>query len=214
MKRQPPTPGNGRRRVPGRATLPSARAVVGGLLVSVAAIGVFVVWARSTDRSDVPYVVAARSVPPGDRLSVDDVELEPIGVEGESVPAFSDIEAVVGRVVLGPVADGELIQPGQVTEPVDGDLATEMSFTLPRERAVDGRLRSGDWVDLVVTEGDATRVAVERMRVVSVSEESGLGGGSGAEVVLTVGLEEPDERLELIHALHVGEVTLTRSLGS
>jgi Flp pilus assembly protein CpaB len=203
--------GAARRRVPERASLPSARAVVGGLLMSLAAIGTLLVWNQSTSRSDASYVVATHSVHPGERLSSEDVELAPVGVADASAPAFTSVEAVAGRVALGPIGEGELVQPGQVTEAADEGLMTEVSFTLPRDRAVDGRLRSGDWVDVVVTQGEATRVAVERVRVVSTSEDSGLGGAT-REVVLTVGLEDPELRLELIHALHVGEVTLTRSL--
>lgn len=200
--------------MPGRRRLPSTRAVVGGLLMSVAAIVTFTVWADSTAQSDVAYVVAAHSVHPGERLSPEDVELAPVGLEDGSVPAFSDVDDVVGRVLLGPLAQGEVVQPGQVTEPAHEAVLTEVSFTLPRDRAVDGRLRSGDRVDIVVTEGEATRVAVEQVRVVTVSEETGFGGDPGGEVVLTVGLEDPANRLELIHAVNVGEVTLTRSRGA
>lgn len=208
------TVGEKRHRVPGRAVLPSGRALVGALLMSSAAIGTFVAWSRSSQQSDDAYVVAARSVQPGERLSADDVRSVAVDLDGSPVPAFASEEAVVGRVALGPIGEGELVQPAQVTEVADDSLSTEVSFMLPRDRAVDGRLRSGDSVDIIVTEGDVTRVAVDEVRVVSSAEESGLGGAPGAGIVVTVGLADPDRRLDLIHALHLGDVTLTRSLGS
>ncbi len=58
-----------------RRGLPSGRAVVGGFLVALAAIGVFAAYTSATAEPVTEYVVAARDLTPGEQLTSGDVEL-------------------------------------------------------------------------------------------------------------------------------------------
>ena len=54
-------------------------------------------------------------------------------------------------------ATGELLQLGAVSDQVGGEPTAEVSITLGRDLAVDGRLRPGDTVDVYVTEDEGPR---------------------------------------------------------
>lgn len=180
--------------------------------MAVAAVGTFLAWHRATGGPDSSYVVAARPVPPGQRLTADDLRLAPLELDSAvSSGAFSKVDTVVGRVTLGPVGEGELVQSAQVSDIAQDGSAVEVAFALPRDRAVDGRLRSGDRVDVFVTEGDRTSIVLEGVRVVTATEGGSVSVTGGGDVMVTVGLEDPSERSDLIHAVRVGDVTLARS---
>ena len=115
-------PAPGGRRAPARSTggsgLPGARAIVGGLLVAVAGVCTFVAWQQASGTADRSYAVAARPIHPGESLTADDVRFEPIELPaGLSAAAFTDASGIEGRVALGPIGDGELVQLGQVSDP-------------------------------------------------------------------------------------------------
>lgn len=196
--------------MPARSYLPGGRAVVGGLLMAVAAVGTFVAWGRAGDQEEVSYVVAARPIVPGERLGPSDVQLAPVGV-APTVAGFTDPDDIVGRVVRGPLAEGELVQPGLLGQETDEDVFAELSFALPRDRAVDGRLGSGDRIDIFVTDQERTRLAATSVPIVTVNEPTGPAATGTGQVVLTVGFDQ-DVPAELVHALHAGEVTLVRSV--
>ena len=54
-----------RRRVPVRRTLPSGRAVVGALLITMAAVGAFALGRRDDHAALPSYVVVTKAVAPG-----------------------------------------------------------------------------------------------------------------------------------------------------
>jgi Flp pilus assembly protein CpaB len=205
--------GSGRLHIPGRSVLPSARAILGGLLITVAAVGTFATWRQTSATPDTAYVMARQPLEPGHRLTGDDLRLEQVALPGALADAaFSDVEDVIGRVTLGPIGEGELLQSGQVSENAEApDPHVEVSFTLPRDRAVDGRLRSGDRVDIFVTRDDITSPVLEGIQVVAVTDGGGSSLVSGTDVTITVGLEDVTRRVDLIHAVRAGEVTLVRS---
>lgn len=188
--------------------------MVGGLLMTVAAVGTFLAWQQAVNGSDATYVVAARAIPPGQRLAPEDLRVVPMSLDDDvSSAAFTELDAVVGRVSLGPIGAGELVQAAQVSDPSpqeDGSLV-EVSFALPPDRAVDGRLRSGDRVDVFVTEDGRTRAVLEGVTVVAASGAAHSSVLPGGEVMVTIGLDHAADRVGLIHAVRVGEVTLVRS---
>ena len=199
------------RRVVARpAGIPGARAVVGGLLVALAGVGTFVSWQQASGPPDRSYAVAARPLRPGDPVTADAVRFEPIdlpdGVASASFQAPADLE---GRVLVAPVAEGELLQRGVLSDQGDAAAAAEVSLTLVRDRAVDGRLQAGDTVDVYATHGDGTSLVAEAVRVVAVSEAGGSLGGR--EVTVTLALTDQSRRVPVIHAARAGEVTLVRT---
>jgi Flp pilus assembly protein CpaB len=204
--------GAARRRIAGRPVLPSGRALVGGLLLAVSGVVTFAAWQQASGVPDRSYVVAERSLAPGERLTADDLALVRLDLPGRVAGgAFGDVDAVVGRVTLGPVGAGELVQTAQVSAEASPTPLVEVSFALPRDRALDGRLRSGDRVDVFVTYDDYTAAVVDGAAVVSVGDASGAALGPAGEVTVTLALEAAGRRAQLVHAVRVGEVTLVRS---
>lgn len=199
------------RRVVARpAGIPGARAVVGGLLVALAGVGTFVSWQQASGPPDRSYAVAARTLRPGDPVTADAVRFEPIDLPGSvASAAFQAPADLEGRVLVAPVAEGELLQRGVVSDQGDATAAAEVSLTLVRERAVDGRLQAGDTVDVYATHGDGTSLVAEAVRVVAVSEAGGSFGGR--EVTVTLALTDQSGRVPVIHAARAGEVTLVRT---
>ena len=199
------------RRVVARpAGIPGVRAVVGGLLVALAGVGTFASWQQASGPPDRSYAVAARPLRPGDPVTADAVRFEPIdlpgGVASAAFQAPADLE---GRVLVAPVAEGELLQRGVLSDQGEAAPAAEVSLTLARERAVDGRLQAGDTVDVYATHGDGTSLVAEAVRVVTVSEAGGSFGGQ--EVTVTLALTDRSRRVPVIHAARAGEVTLVRT---
>lgn len=190
--------------------IPSARAVVGGLLVAVAAVGTFVSWQATTSTPDRAYAVAVGDLQPGDRLASDVVRFEPIDLpDGVARTAFDSPGALEGRVLVAPVRDGELVQSGSVSDQAGGPPAAEVSITLDREKAVDGRLDPGDTVDVYATDGD-TSVAARDLRVVAVTEAGG-SFADGRELTVTLALTERSAGAPIIQAAREGQVTLVRT---
>lgn len=207
--------GGDRRRLIARPALPSARAVVGGLLLAVAAVVTFTTWQGAAATPDTSYAVASRALHPGERLGATDVRLVPVELASRLTgQAFTRPDDVVGRIALGPIGEDELIQQGQLSEAASAVPLVEVSFALPRDRALDGQLRSGDRIDVFATYDDRTEEVVRGAQVV------GLGGGEGPslaptdQVTVTVALEDVGRRAELVHAVRAGEVTLVRSTHS
>jgi hypothetical protein len=140
------------------------------------------------------------------------VRLEPIDLpSGVAASAFAEAAQLDGRVALGPIREGELVQVGQVSDRGAADPAAELSFSLERDRAVDGRLRSGDLVDVFVTYDDRTAAVAEAMRLVDVRERDEGSLGRGTELTVTLAITDPDDRAALINAARAGDVTLVRS---
>jgi hypothetical protein len=114
-------------------------------------------------------------------------------------------------VALGPIGEGELVQVSGLSEPGGAEPAAEVALALDRDRAVDGRLRSGDLVDMFVTYDDRTEAVVERARVVGVSDTGGASFTAGSQITVTLALADAAQRAPVIHAVRAGEVTLVRS---
>ena len=79
-----------------------------------------------------------------------------------------------------------------------GEPAAEVSITLGRDLAVDGRLRPGDTVDVFATE-DETTLAATGLRVVAVTEAGG-SFGDGSELTVTMALPDPADGAPIIQA--------------
>lgn len=207
----PTAPAAPQRQVQRPRRLPGGRAVVGGLLVALAGVGTLVAWQQASGTPDHSYAVASRAVRPGESLGEADVRLVPVDLpDGVAGGAFTDPAAVAGRVALGPIAEGELVQAGALSDVGSGVPTAEVSFALARDRVVDGRLGSGDLVDVFVTGDEGTSVVAERVQVVTVTD-GGATLTSGADLTVTLALTDPAARGEVIQAVRSGEVTLVRS---
>jgi len=112
--------------------------------------------------------------------------------------------------VLGPVAPGELVQAAQVAAVDASSTPIEVSFVLPRDRALDGRLQPGEWVDVFASDDQRTTEVVPHAQVVAIGQDDpGSFTSTSGELVITLGLPRADQRAGLINAVRHGEVTLT-----
>lgn len=212
-----PSSGN-ERTVARRATLPNRRAILGGFLVALSALGIFSAYARATAGPTTSYVVARHDVPLGTQLSEDDLVTLPMDLPSAVADhaVFDRTVAVVGATTIGPIRRGELVQAGDLVRKQSGPGELEVSFEIGAARALAGGLRPGERVDVLATFGagnDAyTVVVVQQARVLATaSTRSPLSTGSE---VISLAVATSDDALALTHAVNAGEVTLVRSTGS
>lgn len=199
--------------------LPGGRAVVGGLLVTVAALGSFAAVSGAGRGPTTRYVVVARDVPRGATLSADDlaevaIELPaPVARQG-----IASVEGLDGRLTTAPLSAGDLLQRSDLLDADTADPLYQLSFQLEATAAVGGSLRRGDTVDVLATYGSSTssqtRVTARSAVVLDVPSGSGSGTlGEAREVTLTLGVADPQTVLELSNALSEATVRLVRTTG-
>lgn len=195
-------------RVPG---VPGGRAVVGGLLIALAGVGTFVSWQRASGTPDQSYAVADRTLEPGEPVTSDAIRFVPIDLPADvAAAAFRSAAQLEGRVLVAPVGEGELLQQGALSDQAQAEPAAEVSIALARDLAVDGRLRTGDTVDVYATYDGGTEVVASGVRVISVTE-SGGSFGDGRELTVTLALTDQSQRIPVINAARDGQVTLVRT---
>ncbi|HTN81280.1 MAG TPA: SAF domain-containing protein [Acidimicrobiales bacterium] len=198
-------------KVGGRRQGPPGRAVVGGLLIAVAAVGAFVI-ATPKGRPSSPYVVAAHAIDPGTALTADDLTTAQLDLSPELAGhAFTRPQDIVGSIARSPLEPGELVQRGAIGS---SRAATfEVSLSLDGDRALDGRLAPGERVAVIATYGsgpDAVTLTVAPSALVErVSKPSGLAVGTA--IVVTIGLDGEIDTQAVVHAARAGQLTLVRT---
>lgn len=199
------------RKVRRRRSLPGGRAVAGAFLVTAAAVGVFGAYLDATAAPTTQYVVAADDIAPGqvvDRADLDTVALEVPPVQRDQLVPEGRVDEVVGRVALGPVRAGDLVQWTTVlaVEPPDG--ASTFTFSIPASRvAYGGDLAVGDRIDLVATYGDTTRYVARDIALLQ--HPRAVAGDGGATI--TIAVDRPDSVLAIANALDAAQVFVVRS---
>lgn len=163
-------------------------------------------------------LVAAEDLEPGQVLDARAVRVAAIRADDRAlaglVPA-SSATTVEGRVVVGAIAAGELLTPGDLADVDAGAAARAMSFALPRAQAVGGELGRGDRVDIVAVDPDSAARGYVRTGVEVLAVDGGGGGplGGGDEITITVAVDATGA-LDLAAALQSGSVTLVRATGA
>ena len=195
-----------------RRGLPGGRAVLGGVLMAVAAVGVFVAYAQAGQRPTEPVVVAARAIRVGEVVQVDDLRtIEADLPSTASGGTFETAESVAGRVALGPIAAGEIVQEGSVTDQPAVSESHEVAINLPRGQIAVGRLKAGERVDVFVTYDDRTTSVVRGAEVVEIGADEEGSLTSDREITLVVSVPTGDAVAATVHAIRTGEVTVVRS---
>lgn len=200
-----------------RRGLPGTRAVVGGLLVASAAVGLFAAASRSGEGPRHSYVVARQELAAGTRLQATDLELLPM----ELAPAlrsrvFDAAQPLVGATLVAPLGAGELVQSSSVVARKGETASRELSFTLERGRVGAG-IKQGERADLLATYGtgnDAFTVVVVRQALLVTIERPRTSTGDSGPATVTVAVDDPADALALAHALQLGKITLVRATGA
>lgn len=200
------------RRVERRIGLPSGRAVLGGLLMAVAAVGTFLAYTSATADDAIDVLIATRPLSAGETITTHDVELVAADLPSEVRGLFGTADAAVGRQIVASVGEGEFLQASATVTPVEGDEALEISVTLPGSRAV-GRLQPGERVDVFSTwSGDVTELVAVDARVLEASGgASGLVQSGSEQVVVRLALADFDQVEAIVHAQAAGDITMIRA---
>ncbi len=190
--------------------LPSGRAVIGALLITLSVLAVLVVVRLAEDTSTQSVVVARRDLAPGVILAPDDLATVQLRLDESVDSVLSDATVAHGTVLLSPLARFDIVQQSNLADVVgDGDSGlAEVSFGVEPDRAP-ARLTAGELVSLVATFSDddppVTRLIADRVVVLSYERDEEFGAG---DAVLRVGLDDGDTALAVIHAARTGELSV------
>jgi Flp pilus assembly protein CpaB len=191
--------------------LPGSRAVLGGVLVALAAIGVFVAYQQAGRDPRDAAVVATTPIRVGEVIEADDVALAELDLGSSGASTFDRVDAVVGRVALGPIGEGELLQASSITDAPGEFGLHEVAITLPGSQIAVGRLKAGERVDVFATADDSTATVARGAQVVEISAEDDASLTSNRDITVVVAVADGDEVAALVHALRTGDVTVVRS---
>ncbi len=184
--------------------------VAAGLLAVVANLAVL----RSAD-DRISVVVAGADLESGAVLTAGDLSTVlvdvPDDVAAGLVPA-SEMEALVGSVVVRPVGASEMLRRSDLVAPAAPDHSLAMSVPVDPAHAAGGTLRPGDRVDVIrVVDGSAAFVVTDVAVLAVAAEDRGaIGRPGGYFVVLAV---DRLQSLRLAEAVAGGGVDLVASTG-
>lgn len=199
--------------------LPGGRAVVGGLLVAVSAVGVFAAYTNATASPERSYAVVGTDVAAGQRLSRADITLVPLDLPlDQRRLAFADLELLDGATALAPMTAGQLVQSSDVAKPAGGPERAQISVALDPGNALGGDpglLGPGEQVAVIATYTQAGEPRTETVsagatvvRVLGGPDQ--LGSSTGLTVVLAV---PPGDLEPIAQAIAVGVVSIARTTG-
>ncbi|MDE0066942.1 MAG: SAF domain-containing protein [Acidimicrobiaceae bacterium] len=199
-----------KRSIVSRRSLPNGRAVVGALLVTVAAVGAFVFANGGADGPNTEYLVLLRDVEAGDSISAADLAFEPMTLSPQlSDIAFEAASAESAGAVDGATALRFLHAGGLLLAPDVRDMAPiadlestslhELTLPVPLDRTPE-LLTRGDRVTVLAHDSrdQDTWVAFEDALVLEFHSGSDRIGAS-SDGRLTLGLSDPGRVLRGVH---------------
>ncbi|HEY3060632.1 MAG TPA: Flp pilus assembly protein CpaB [Chloroflexota bacterium] len=165
------------------------RALIGVFLTLAALAGSVSFWVGSSEAR--PVLIATRDLPVGATLRPADLAVAYVRMEDNlyraALPADA-LEGLVGRQLGEPLHAQQVLAREQVAERV-GLGPDQVAMTIPAkpDSAVDGRLRPGDAVQVLVTVVDKARaeaharLVLERVQVYSVGREQAFSSSTNAD---------------------------------
>ena len=201
-----------------RRALPSSRAVLGALLITLAAVGAFAISQRGDGEASTRYVVVTKAIVPGARIDAGSLATRAMELDEDvAAQAFRDVQQVVGSVALGPMSAGQLLQRAEVATPnkLDGEVLVGHELTFPVERdRVPENLRRGERVAVLATYGtgnDARTTTTVQQAIVLGFENDGDAIGTKRSARLTVLVGDPSMVIETAHASQAADITIVRT---
>lgn len=189
-----PAPAPSRRVIRARRGLPSGRASVGALLVTLAAVGAFALADRSEGEPQTRYVVVADNVDAGEAIDAADLTTAAMTLAPDvEAVAEQEITSLEGATALRTLRAGTLLDRRdlRIAAVVDGEPVAgvhELTLPVPRDRAP-GELRLGDRVTLLAFDDGVgeLRTALEDALVLDYTvETAGIGSSDEARLTLAV----------------------------
>jgi Flp pilus assembly protein CpaB len=200
-----------------RRGLPNRRAVAGGFLVALAAIGVFIAARGSDARTRHRVAVATHDLPAGVTIDEADLRFDTVELDDAlTTQLFADDEApaAIGRTTAAGVGAGDVVARSAILDPGARDPRPQLSLPIERARALDGLLDPGQTVDLLGTfaqDGGQTIVVARNAEVLRVDDGPRSALNPSSEVTLVVAVASPAEAIAVVHASQTGKVTVVRS---
>jgi len=199
-----------------RRPLPGGRAITGGFLVALSAVGVFAAASHTRTDKRQTYVVARHELRVGSRINASDVTVArmqlPTGLAARR--AFHRAGQVVGAVVVGPVGTGELVQASSLASHTGPTGSRQVSMPIDAAKAVGGRLVAGDIVDVAATlgtGGSAETTWIVRGATVIAVDGQGSSLGDRSHQVITLALASEKDALSVANAVAGGSISLVRT---
>ena len=198
-------------------TMPSRRAIVGGLLIAVAATLAFVGATSHGGASHTTVVVARHPLGIGQTIGADDLGTMSVTLDRALADhGFTTASALIGATALAPVGEGELVQRSSVRAAgSSGSGPARFSFPIDRERALDGQLRPGDTVEVLGTYGSGidsrTEILARGATIDQIDESKSSSVTGGSRLILTASFLTSDELLDVAHAAQVAAITLVHA---
>ncbi len=199
--------------------LPSGRAVLGGLLVSLSVVALLVASSVGEDSTFQDVVVASQDLAPGTVIEPSHVEQARIRLSEDANFVISSPEAVIGSVVLGPVGQSEFLQTSNIAASGPDTLPSglaEVSIEIEANRAP-ANIASGELVSLLATyeDGNGPRTALIADRVVVLSYDNGSGDDfSTGDTVLRLGVSSGDIASSIVTAAITGDISVLGVTGA
>ncbi len=198
-----------------RRALPSSRALLGGLLVTVGALSTFTLATNGNSQPTTSYLVSTRDLRPGETITAADVRFEPMELSAQlSATTLNSVEGLDGAVVLHDLSAGELIDISHLvaaatsgSEPFTS--VHELTFSIPLDRSP-ATLVPGDRVTVLATSADTTTLAVEHAIVLEIDFRPDQIRANGRGV-LTLAVEDAATVMEIAHLTQIADVTVVRS---
>lgn len=195
---------------------PTSRTIVGGLLVTAAALAAYLAATGANSAPQQTMVIANRAIAAGERLDASALATVHLSRNADlATHTFARTDALSGAVTLAPIAEGELVQRSAIATSDSPEPAREFSFPVDRDRALNGELRAGERVDVLATYGSGTEattmVLARDARVVRINEAKTGALSSAGKLIVTLALVSADQMLDTAHAAQVADITLVRS---
>lgn len=173
----------------------SPRFLLGTLLVLVAVIGYWAVYASSTKRT--PILVTTRSLPAGTVLSAGDLRTAKLAGDGTVIASIvhaSQLEQTVGRRLTAPLPADDPVPSSALAATQTSSSA--MTLAVPEFDVSGANVQAGSTVTILATfgagSGQATTRPIARdLQVLSVGEPASNSDPSTATVPVTVAVSDP-----------------------
>lgn len=200
-----------------RPSVPGGRAILGGLLVATAVVGLFYASTQTDAGPHHSWVVAGRALPPGTRLAVGDLRRVRIDLPAEvAARAFANPSELVGATLIAPLAGGDLVQASAVVAKGSGPSSRELTFVVPRA-SLGESMEQGERIDVLATYGNGgdavTSVVLKQALIVTIDRGRGRVGDQ-SDAAVSVALDDPADEVALAHAVQTAKLTVVRATGA
>lgn len=198
--------------------LPSGRAVLGGLLIALAVLGVLIASRLGDDATFQTVVVAREDLAPGTVLEAQHVAEIRLRLDESADWVVNSQQDAIGSVLLGPVGRLEFIQQANIAEAASDAVPSglaEVSIAIAPERAPSS-LAAGELVSVLATFDGTERAETMLIadRVVVLSYDNGNDDFASRTTVLRLGLADGELASAIVNAAQMGEISIIGVTGA